>query len=169
LSRTLKFSDAEIAHARQLLIDQPLSFEALTALSVLLPAAITVTTATIASILGVSRPTVTRHHAAARTACSEEPSESRAHAHGGRRRQTLTIEEEKKFLEHWLASAKEGGVLTVGPIHKALQTKIGRTIALSTTYRMLARHGWRKIVPDTRHPKANPQAQEDFKKNLKPR
>ena len=167
MSRPLKFNDAEIAHARQLLIDNPLSFEALTALSVLLPSVISVTTATIASVLGVSRPTVTRHHAFARVAGNAEQNEPRNH--GGRRRQTLTLEEEKKFLDPWLASAEKGGVLTVGPIHKALQTKIGRTIALSTTYRMLARHGWRKIMPDTRHPKANPQAQEDFKKSLNPR
>ena len=167
MSRILNFSDAEIAHARQLLINNPLSFEALAALSVLLPATLNVTTAAIASILGVSRPTVSRHHAAVRSACSEEPQEARAH--GGRRRQTLTIEEEKQFLEPWLASATEGGVLTVGPIHKALEAKVGRTLALSTTYRMLARHGWRKVVPDTCHPKANPQAQEDFKKNLKSR
>jgi transposase len=161
LSRLLRFSDAEIAHARQQLANNPLSHEALSALSVLLSTALSLTTSTIASILGVSRPTITRHIAAARAA-SEGSSEPRNH--GGRRRQTMSLEEEKKFLEPWLVSAKEGGVLTVGPIHNALKAKIGRNIALSTTYRMLARHGWRKVAPDTRHPKSNPQAQEDFKK-----
>jgi hypothetical protein len=30
---------------------------------------------------------------------------------------------------------------------------------------MLARHDWRKVAPDTRHPKSDPQAQQDWKKN----
>jgi hypothetical protein len=30
---------------------------------------------------------------------------------------------------------------------------------------MLARHGWRKIVPRPKHPKADTDAQEEFKKN----
>ncbi|MEK7675971.1 MAG: winged helix-turn-helix domain-containing protein [Verrucomicrobiota bacterium] len=31
-------------------------------------------------------------------------------------------------------------------------------------YRFLARQGWRKVAPDTRHPKSDPQVQEDWKK-----
>jgi len=31
---------------------------------------------------------------------------------------------------------------------------------------MLERHGWRKIAPRPSHPKADPQAQEAFKKTL---
>jgi hypothetical protein len=38
-------------------------------------------------------------------------------------------------------------------------------VAASVVYRMLARHGWRKVAPDTRHPKSDPVAQEDWKKN----
>ena len=30
---------------------------------------------------------------------------------------------------------------------------------------MLARHGWRKVAPDKIHPKSDPNAQEDWKKN----
>jgi hypothetical protein len=33
-------------------------------------------------------------------------------------------------------------------------------------YRLLARHGWRKVAPDTRHPKSRPEVQEDWKKKL---
>jgi hypothetical protein len=36
---------------------------------------------------------------------------------------------------------------------------------MSTTYRLLARHGWRKVQPDTKHPKSDPAAQDEFKKN----
>ena len=34
-----------------------------------------------------------------------------------------------------------------------------------TVYRMLARHGWRKAAPDTKHPNSDPVAQEAWKKN----
>ena len=32
-------------------------------------------------------------------------------------------------------------------------------------YRLLARHGWRKVAPDTRHPKSDLAVQEEWKKN----
>ena len=32
-------------------------------------------------------------------------------------------------------------------------------------YRLLERHGWRKVAPDTRHPKAQPSVQDEWKKN----
>src|SRR4030042_86863 len=46
----------------------------------------------------------------------------------------------------------------------ALVEKLGRSIPMSTTYRLLARHGWRKVQPDTKHPKSKPVIQEEFKK-----
>ena len=30
--------------------------------------------------------------------------------------------------------------------------RLGKPVALSTIYRMLARNGWRKLAPDTAHP-----------------
>jgi hypothetical protein len=38
-------------------------------------------------------------------------------------------------------------------------------VASSTVYRILARHGWRKVAPDTCHPKHDAEAQAEFKKN----
>jgi hypothetical protein len=35
----------------------------------------------------------------------------------------------------------------------------------SAYYRLLARHGWRKVTPDTRHPKSKPEVQEEWEKN----
>ena len=77
----------------------------------------------------------------------------------------MTVEEEREFLREWEAKATEGGVLSVPPIHAALLEKLGRSIPISTTYRLLARHGWRKIQPDTKHPKSDSKVQEEFKKN----
>lgn len=84
---------------------------------------------------------------------------------GGRHRELLSPDEEKAFLAPWLEQAKDGGVIVVPPIHAAYEERVGKKVPPSTVYRMLARHGWRKVTPDTRHPKAKPEAQEDFKKN----
>ena len=84
---------------------------------------------------------------------------------GGRHRELLNPDEEKAFLAPWLEQAKNGGVIVVPPIQAAYEERVGKKVPPSTVYRMLARHGWRKVTPDTRHPKAKPEAQEDFKKN----
>jgi hypothetical protein len=65
---------------------------------------------------------------------------------GERRRQLLSEEEEPRFLAPWVAQAESGGLLVVPPIHATLETQPGRRVPASTVYRMLARHGWRKVA-----------------------
>lgn len=83
---------------------------------------------------------------------------------GGRRRENLSIDKEKKLLERFLKPATGGGVLVVSEIKAAYEEKVGHPVPKSTVYRMLARHGWRKIAPRPRHPKSDPDVQEAFKK-----
>lgn len=85
---------------------------------------------------------------------------------GGRRRELMSIEEEKIFLAPWVAQAEIGGVLVVPPIHLALEKRVGHKVPKSTVYRLLDRHGWRKVTPDTRHPKGNEAVRDEFKKNF---
>jgi len=84
---------------------------------------------------------------------------------GGRRRQNMTQEEETEFLRPFFDEAKQGGILVVTPVKKAYEHAVGRSVPDSTVYRLLARHGWRKIAPDKRHPKTDPRAQGEYKKN----
>lgn len=82
----------------------------------------------------------------------------------------MTIEEEKAFLAPWAEQARDAGVLVVSPVRAALAEKLGRKkVAASVVYRLLARHGWRKVAPDTRHPKSDPDAQAEWKKNFRKR
>jgi hypothetical protein len=81
----------------------------------------------------------------------------------------LSNDEERDFLRPWAEEAKAGRVLVVSPIRAALAQRLGRAVAGSVVYRFLARHGWRKMAPDTRHPKSDPQVQEDWKKNSRKR
>ena len=84
---------------------------------------------------------------------------------GGRRKALLSVEQEGEFLAPWAEQAKEAGLLVLSPIRAALAQRLGRPVAASVVWRLLARHGWRKVAPDTRHPKSDPAAQEAWKKN----
>jgi len=83
---------------------------------------------------------------------------------GGRNAAYMTPEKEAAFLSPFIEAGDSGGILEVGSIHKAHCKKLGKEIPLSTTYRLLHRHGWRKITPRSRHPKADQGAQAVFKK-----
>lgn len=84
---------------------------------------------------------------------------------GGRRRQNLSPEEEAEFLEPFFQGAKRGGILVVGEIHRSLESRLGRKVALSSVYNLLHRNGWRKLVPTKRHVSADVEVQEEWKKN----
>ena len=85
---------------------------------------------------------------------------------GGRRREKLTRAAEDALLAPFLAQAQAGGLLEVSAIQAAYERSVGHRVPKSTVYRMLVRHGWRKLAPRPRHPNApKPQVQETFKKN----
>lgn len=86
------------------------------------------------------------------------------HGRGGRRHQYLSIDEETALLAPFAERAQAGGVLTVAEIAQAFSARTGKTVAPSTIYRLLDRHGWRKVAPRPRHPKADVAAQAAFKK-----
>jgi len=84
---------------------------------------------------------------------------------GGRRRQNLSVAQESELLSGFEARALQGGVLEVREIGQAYEHAVGRAVAKSTVYRMLARHGWRKMAPRPHHPKGDRARQQAFKKN----
>lgn len=66
---------------------------------------------------------------------------------GGRNRENMSIEEEKDLLKPFFQKAEKDGVLVVKEIKLAYEDKIGYKVPKSTVYRMLFRHGWRKVYP----------------------
>ena len=58
----------------------------------------------------------------------------------------------------------DGTVVVAKDFKKVYEQKVGRSVAKSTIYRILERHGFCRIVPYRRHKKADIKAQEDFKK-----
>jgi transposase len=83
---------------------------------------------------------------------------------GGRYRSYLSVEEEKALLRAMEPQAKRGGIVEVSKIHRAMEEKVGGEVAKNTVYRLLHRHGWRKIAPRPKHPKGDASAQAAFKK-----
>lgn len=133
--------------------------------AVLLPARFGATLEQTAAALGVCRATVPHLQAAFRR--EQTPNSPPPPTRGGRHRALLTLEEEKAFLQPWLEQAGRGAVVVVSPLRAALAQRLGQPVKPSVVYRLLARHGWRKVAPDTRHPKSKPEVQEAWKKNFR--
>jgi hypothetical protein len=160
MARKTRISEEEISQAKQLRDTAKSIAEFRKPLPVILVAELGLAADRTADILGTSCRTVFLHRDGIR---NQDDTPSRPW--GGRRRCCMSLEEEQEFLAQWEAKASEGGVLTVPPMHAALVKPLGYDAPMSTTYRLLARHGWRKVQPDTKHPKGGPVKQAEFKKN----
>jgi transposase len=83
---------------------------------------------------------------------------------GGRRQALLSEEQETPLLSAFASLAGPGGVVEASMLRRTYEEKVGAKLARSTVYRLLARHGWRKLVPRPYHPDASRKQQEAFKK-----
>jgi len=128
---------------------------------VLIRATLGSTAAEIAQLLGWSTATV---HVIHSRWAREGDAVFELRGRGGRHHQYLSVEQERELLAPFVARAQAGGVLNVAEIQRAYVEHTGRRVAPSTVYRLLDRHGWRKVTPRPRHPKADVAAQAAFKK-----
>ena len=128
---------------------------------VLIRATLGSTAAQIAQLLGWSTATV---HVIHSRWAKEGDALFDLRGRGGRHHQHLSAVEEDRLLTPFTAKAQAGGLPHVSEIKQAMEKKVGCAVAPSTVYRMLDRHGWRKVIPRPRHPKADMQAQGAFKK-----
>jgi transposase len=165
MARIAKFTEQTVEAAQVYVKEAETARDLRIGLSILIPKICGTSNANTAEILGIGKATVVRMQKEIR---DQVAGQFKPKGHwGGRRRGHLSFEQEKEFLNPWMEKAERGGVLVVPPIHAAYEERIGCRVAASTVYRMLARHGWRKVTPDTCHPKRDAQAQELFKKNSK--
>ena len=115
----------------------------------------------IALHTGVSATTV---HRVISTYNRQGPAALDTPGKGGRRHQYLTLTQEREFLAPFFEQAERGEIATVAHIKSAYETTVGHEVEESTIYRLLKRHGWRKLAPRPRHPQASVEVQEQFKK-----
>ena len=111
----------------------------------------------IAAAMGVSLSTVNRAHMAydhgGIKALKPKPN-------GGRKRENMSLAEEKALLARFAKAAGAGEMLNILISRQA----IGHATSDSTVYNLLHRHGWRKLMPRPFHPKRDLAAQDAFKK-----
>ena len=163
MARPRIIDEQVVASARQVVQQTQDIREFRRALAVLLPAELNTSLEQTARMIGVGRATVPRLQSDFRR--RRDADSGNRPSWGGRRRAWMSAQEEQDFLRPWAEQALAGGVLVLSPIRAALAQRLGRKVATSVVYRFLARHGWRKVAPDTRHPKSDPQIQEAWKKN----
>ena len=128
---------------------------------VLMRATLDCSASEIAQVLGWA--TVTVHIAHSRWA-KEGEAFFELKGSGGRYYQNLTEQEEAEVLAPFLGQATAGNVLKVADIQAAYEAQVGKAVPNSTIYRLLKRHGWRKVAPRPQPPKADVTARGAFKK-----
>ncbi len=83
--------------------------------------------------------------------------------HGNHR--NMSYEAEAAVLAPFKAQAEKGQLVEIRVIAEAYQRAAGHKVAEKHIYRVLARHGWRKVMPRSKHPKsADPEVVEASKK-----
>lgn len=165
MGRKTVFTEAELAEARQIVGGATSAHQLKEGLAVVLSTELHLTNRQVAAVLQASPATVVRMHGRVRDRAAAGSAEAgKGSTRGGRRHAYMTPEEESEFLRPWEEEAASGGILVVPPIRAAFERRVGRRVHAATVYRMLARHGWRKIAPDSIHPDGDPEAQESFKK-----
>ena len=163
MARPRIIDEQVVASARQVVHQTQDLREFRQALAVLLPTELNTSLEQTARMIGVGRATVARLQSDFRR--RRDADNAKRPSWGGRRRTLMSEQEEQDFLRPWAEQALAGGVLVLSPIRAALAQRLGRKVATSVVYRFLARHGWRKVAPDTRHPNSDPQIQEAWGKN----
>lgn len=135
--------DPELVKQASVFAERATSLQELRAAqAILLPARTGATLEQTAELLGVGRSSVGRLQAAFRRAV--QTGELRRNR-GGRRNALMSEEEERAFLAPWREAAQSGEVPVISPLCAALAGRLGRVVTPSVVYRLLARHGWRKV------------------------
>jgi hypothetical protein len=153
----------EVAWAKDLVAKAKTADELRHAQSILLPLELGLSLEQTARAIGrsVSLTCKLRNRKRREIAGELEPKRSKVEL---RNRAMLTLEKEAAILDALLTGADSGGIITIPLLLPAFEKALGKPVALSTLYRILARHGWRKLSPDTQHPQGDPARREDWKK-----
>lgn len=88
--------------------------------------------------------------------------------HYGGNHRNMSFEEEAAILAPFKARAEKGELVEISEIETAYQQAVGHSIGTSQIYYVLHRHGWRKVMPRSRHPKKGSEEVIETSKKLKP-
>lgn len=86
--------------------------------------------------------------------------------HYGGNRRNMSFEEEHELLRPFFEKAAKGQMLDTAEIELCYEKAVGHRISSGQIYRVLWRHGWRKVMPRSKHPKSATQEEIDSSKRL---
>jgi transposase len=86
---------------------------------------------------------------------------------GGRTWGKVSLEQETALLNELVDDSTKGLIVTAKTIKQKAEKDWQVSVSTCYIYDLMKRHDWRKIVPRPTHPKADKEAQEEFKKNPK--
>lgn len=87
--------------------------------------------------------------------------------HFGGNHRNLSFTEEAALLEPFRNAAQEGRIVEVSVIKAEYEKAVGHEIGGSQIYYVLRRHGWRKVMPRSKHPKKASKEVIETSKKLK--
>ena len=88
--------------------------------------------------------------------------------HYGGNRRNMSVEEEAAILAPFRERAEKGEIIEVKEIKAAYQAAVDHPISVSQIYFVLHRHGWRKVMPRSRHPQNASDETIEASKKLSP-
>ena len=86
--------------------------------------------------------------------------------HYGGNHRNMSYEEETELLRQFEKKAEAGQMVEVSEIEAAYQKAVGHSIGTGQIYNVLHRHGWRKVMPRSKHPKKASEEAIDASKKL---
>ena len=73
--------------------------------------------------------------------------------HSGGNRRNMSVEEDASLQEPYREKAETGQIVEVSEIKFSYEQVVGHRTGGSQIYYVLRRHGWRKAMPRSKHPK----------------
>ena len=87
--------------------------------------------------------------------------------HYGGNHRNMSREEEAAILEPFQERAAKGEMVEIHEIAEAYQARVAHQVSNGQIYCVLERHGWRKVMPRSKHPKKASEEVIETSKKLK--
>ena len=87
--------------------------------------------------------------------------------HYGGNHRNMSVEEEAAILAPFKERAEKGELVEISEIAKAYQSEVTHPVSKGQIYCVLHRHGWRKVMPRSKHPKKASEGEIAASKKLK--
>lgn len=89
--------------------------------------------------------------------------------HYGGNHRNMSVKEEAAILAPFKERAEKGEMVEISEIAKAYQSAVDHSVSKGQIYFVLHRHGWRKVMPRSKHPKKASDEEIAASKKLTPK